>query len=128
MEGVIKDTLAGQLSGVLKDLIVTAYDIERRTPYLFKSWKARGLELKPTETGRGYDFKLEDIARATSAAPTYFSPAKIKSTSGVEFAMVDGGVFANNPAMAAYVAARRIYPKADEYLVVSIGTGSLVHP
>jgi hypothetical protein len=40
--------------------------------------------------------------------------------------MVDGGVFANNPAMCAYVAARRIYPDADNYLIVSLGTGALV--
>ena len=42
--------------------------------------------------------------------------------------MIDGGVFANNPAMCTYAAARRLYPKADEYVVVSLGTGNLVKP
>jgi hypothetical protein len=39
------------------------------------------------------------------------------------FVMIDGGVFANNPTMAAVVEARRLY-NPSKYLVVSIGTGS----
>jgi patatin-like phospholipase/acyl hydrolase len=38
--------------------------------------------------------------------------------------LVDGGVFANNPTACALVEARTTLP-ADEYLVVSLGTGSL---
>jgi hypothetical protein len=36
---------------------------------------------------------------------------------------VDGGVFVNNPAMAAYVEARALYPDFAKYVVVSVGTG-----
>ena len=36
--------------------------------------------------------------------------------------MVDGGVFANNPAMCAYVEAIKLYGLQD-ILVVSLGTG-----
>lgn len=113
------------LSSVSSDLLITAYEMESRKPKLFKSWRARGLE---TPTPKDDDFPLVSVTRATSAAPTYFQPAHIKNESGKLFTMVDGGVYANNPAMCAFVAARRLYPMADNYLVVSLGTGSLIHP
>lgn len=39
-----------------------------------------------------WDFYLKDIARATTAAPTYFDPAVVQD----EFVFLDGGLFANN--------------------------------
>lgn len=118
--------LGGRLSDVtVADLLVPAYEIERRDPFFFKSWKAHGRQLDPGEKPASFDFALADVARATSAAPTYFEPAKIRSASGDSHALVDGGVFANNPAMCAYAAARKLYPSADDFLVVSIGTGQL---
>ena len=44
---------------------------------------------------------MRDVARATSAAPTYFEPARLPGNP--PYALVDGGVFANNPGMCAYV-------------------------
>ena len=43
-------------------------------PLFFRSWQARGV-LPGGKAADRYDFKLADIARATSAAPTYFPPA-----------------------------------------------------
>jgi patatin-like phospholipase/acyl hydrolase len=40
-----------------------------------------------------------------------------------DYALVDGGVFVNNPSMAAYVEARLLYPSASRVVVVSVGTG-----
>lgn len=128
LEKVVAKALLGNLSSVSKDLLVTTYDIENRIPFLFKSWKARGVELSENELAGNYDFKLQDVARATSAAPTYFTPAQIVNSSGTKYAMIDGGVYANDPAMCAYIAAKRIYPLADEYLIVSLGTGATVKP
>ena len=96
-----------------------------RMPFLFKSWKARGTLLDSGDVREALDFRLLDVARATSAAPTYFPPAKIESHNGDVYWMVDGGVFANNPAMCALVSARRIFPGVKRCLVVSLGTGSL---
>jgi predicted acylesterase/phospholipase RssA len=123
LEKALQDVFGTKnLSEVPIDLLVTAYEMEARQPRLFKSWRARGLEtLKP----RDDDFSLVSLTRATSAAPTYFPPAHIKNASGHTFTMVDGGVFANNPAMCAYVAARRLYPHAENFLIVSLGTGAL---
>ncbi len=73
---------------------------------------------------------MRQVARATSAAPTYFEPAKLEGEGPADYyALVDGGVFANNPAMCAYVEARRILEAegaaASDVLVVSLGTGQL---
>jgi len=99
-----------------------------RAPYFFKSWRAWNSGLDPDGDPKEWDFLLRDVARATSAAPTYFPPALIKSQSNREYGMIDGGVFANNPAMTAWVAARRMYPDAEGFLVLSLGTGSLERP
>ena len=99
-----------------------------RMPYFFKSWKARGIDLDPGETAEQHNFALRSIARATSAAPTYFPPALIANARGEQYGMIDGGVFANNPSMCALVAAYKLYPDAEDFIVVSLGTGSLERP
>lgn len=90
-------------------------------PMFFRSWQARGI-LLAGETQDKYDFKLADVARATSAAPTYFPPAAIHNRAGQTFMMIDGGVFANNPTISAMVEAYRLYHSTD-FLIVSLGTG-----
>jgi hypothetical protein len=99
-----------------------------RAPYLFKSWKAKGSNIDPGDKPAELDFRLKDIARATSAAPTYFPPALIQNRAGQRFGMIDGGVFANNPAMCALVSAYKLFPRAKGFMVVSLGTGSLERP
>lgn len=107
-------------------VLITAYEIERRFPFFFKSRHAQD----PARVG--YNFLMKKAARATSAAPTYFPPLKLEAepgdTTADYYALVDGGVFANNPAMCAYVEARKMFPKADEFLMVSLGTGELTRP
>ena len=108
---------ATRLSETLADVFITAYEIERRTLFFFRSSRARE---DPTQ-----DFTLVDAARATAAAPTYFEPARVRDVAGAQsWALVDGGVFATNPAMVAYaeLAAAGRGPQID--LVVSLGTGS----
>ena len=91
-------------------------------PMFFRSWEARGvLTGKPPDK---YNFKLAEIARATSAAPTYFPPATIHNRAGQAFTMIDGGVFANNPTICAMVEAYHLYHSTD-FLIVSLGTGSV---
>jgi hypothetical protein len=97
-------------------------------PFLFKSWKARGTLLDPGDDKLALDFRLRDIARATSAAPTYFPSAHIQNRKGDAFWMADGGLFANNPAMCALTSARKIFPGAERFLLVSLGTGQREDP
>ncbi|MCU0389696.1 MAG: patatin-like phospholipase family protein [Thermoflexibacter sp.] len=77
-----------------------------------------------------YDFYLREVARATSAAPTYFEVALATSLSGVSYPLIDGGVFANNPALCAFAEATQYFSKEDDKLtasemfIFSIGTGA----
>jgi len=92
-------------------------------PMFFRSWQARGLLLGEDAKSDEYDFKLESIARATSAAPTFFPPATIVNRAGQSFTMIDGGVFANNPTICAMVEAYHLY-HSKNFTVISVGTGT----
>ena len=111
-----------RLKDALTELPISSYEIERRVPFIFKSAKAKNPE------DSGYDFPMWQVARATSAAPTYFEPFKIVTAdhSGY-YALVDGGIFANNPAMCALAEAKAMYPDG-EFLVASLGTGEYTQP
>lgn len=118
-----------RLSQALKPCLISSYDIEKRQAKFFTSSDA--IEKKG-------DFEFRAVARATSAAPTYFEPAKVESTTKDIFPLIDGGVFANNPALCAYAEARTTkfsevlrdkekpdYPTASQMIIVSIGTGTV---
>ena len=100
------------LAAATTRVLVPAYDIERRRPALFKSWRPEAATVL-----------MRDVARATSAAPTYFPPASLQGRDGSGAAhLIDGGIFANNPALCALAEAGRLAPGAG-VLLVSLGTG-----
>jgi uncharacterized protein len=121
-----------QLREFIKPSLITTYDMNARKVKFFTSQDAdASLE----------NFYVRDVCRATSAAPTYFEPAKIKSIYGQEFTLIDGGVFANNPGLCAYAEARKVpfcqilqdpekpdFPKISDMILVSIGTGTVIKP
>ena len=106
------------LSDSLKPVVIPSYEIESRTPYFFKTSKAKE---NPQD-----NFRMRQVARATSAAPTYFAPCRldIPGQDGY-YALIDGGVFANNPTMCAFAEAKKFSSPEDDFLVVSLGTGEL---
>lgn len=125
IESVLRKYFAEtRLKEALTEVLITAYDTESRDSWFFKSIKAKDHNHPEA------DFLMRDVARATSAAPTYFSPAKLKSHTMVDYySLIDGGVFANNPAMCAYVEAINRYREIPEdILVLSLGTGELTRP
>jgi patatin-like phospholipase/acyl hydrolase len=103
-----------QFQTALTPLLISSYDLQGQLPFFFKSHR---IAADPT-----YNWKVTDIARATSAAPTFFPPLHL-TRDNKDYALVDGGVFVNNPSMAAYAEARRLYPDAAQIIVVSVGTG-----
>lgn len=122
-----------ELKELIKPCVITSYDIENRRAKLFNA-----VDAKKQSTD---NFLVKDICRATSAAPTYFKPAKIKSKYGQDFCLIDGGMFANNPALCAYAEARKLsfaeifkthqkpnHPKANDMIIVSLGTGAESKP
>lgn len=67
---------------------------------------------------------MRQVALATSSAPTYFAPAVFGDLGGgPEHGYIDGGIIANNPALCAVTEARRLFPEANDVVVVSLGTG-----
>ena len=106
------------LSEALTDVLIAAYETEQRFPFFFK--RAKALE------DPAHDFPVREVAYATAAAPTYFEPGKLEvDDPAVDyFSLIDGGVYAANPAMCAYAEARRHQPER-EIMVVSLGTGEL---
>jgi uncharacterized protein len=69
-------------------LVIPAFYPKLNDVYLFKTPHHKRLQ-------NDYREQVADIARATSAAPSYFSPYEAEN--GVQ--LVDGGVWANNPVM-----------------------------
>jgi uncharacterized protein len=110
LDRVLERFLGGKrLSATRPDLIVPTYDTAAPGPYFFKTTDARA---NPVD-----DAPLAEVARATSAAPTYFEPLERAPQ-----ALLDGGVFAVNPGMTAFAEALRMQPEA-EIVLMSLGTG-----
>ena len=118
----------------LREVFITSYDIELRAPVFFTSKPGKqvidSLVFRKICTG----FTMKQAAMATSAAPAYFEPYQVPSAHRTErgfYSLVDGGVFANNPASLALMEAIIDSKKAgtplrlEDILVVSLGTGSL---
>lgn len=117
LEAYFGDTM---LSQALTNVVVPSYEIERRHPFFFKSYYARDKKKD------GYDFPMKLVAKATSAAPTYFEPAKLDIPGKSDYyALVDGGIVANNPSMCALVEAIQLFPRKtfEDMFIVSLGTG-----
>jgi patatin-like phospholipase/acyl hydrolase len=105
-----------KLSQLLKPCLISAYDIQRRQGHFFNQVDA----IKKS----GWDYFVKDIARATSAAPVYFECSNIESTTGINYPLIDGGVFVNNPALCAYAEVHHKYKvPAKEMAILSLGTG-----
>jgi len=79
-------------------ILLTAYDLERRNALLLRN---------------DDDMSMVDAAHGSAAAPSYFEPARVG-----DLTLVDGGVFATNPAMCAYADAGGAVE-----LLVSLGSG-----
>jgi patatin-like phospholipase/acyl hydrolase len=127
-----------RLSQALTDVLIPSYDIQTHEPFFFKSFQPRprtgprprdSAVKSPTPSAPSpptYDYPMALVARSTSAAPTYFEPEHVRALPGPppDYALVDGGTFANNPSLCAYAEALRNHPDAD-VLVISLGTGRL---
>lgn len=89
MSGYFKEV---KLSEVLTDtnVVVTAVNRLNNEDVIFRSLAAI--------FDRNLDFYMRDIARATSAAPTFFPSAEIKNIGASQrYSLIDGGVGLNNP-------------------------------
>ena len=108
-----------RLHEALTYVAVPAYDIEDRRRLWFDSFDSVGAVLT-----------MKDVVRGATAAPTYLPPSKFAVDQTVSpkgyFALVDGALFANNPAPEALDMARKLVPADGDQslLLLSIGTGA----
>lgn len=116
----------------VKPCLITAYNITKEQSQFFTRCSAKNNARK--------NFRIWEVARATSAAPSFFRPARLLSEYGECHTMIDGGVIANNPALCAYTeviksdfshlsgweSGDRI--TADDIIMVSLGTGIKTQP
>ncbi len=122
IEGILRDVLGdAQLASVPNRILVPTYatelpraarqsDVPEAGSYFFKSWT-------------GPNAYLHDVARCTSAAPTYFPPHRFTNLAGEAGCYTDGGTFADSPGMCAYAEAMRLWP-GEELSLIAIGTGT----
>ena len=99
-----------RLKDALAEVLITSYDLEARDSWFLARHKAR-------EDSAVNDFPMVDVARATSAAPTYFRPERLSDNPPT--AMIDGGVHSNNPAMCAWVETVKLYGEQDILVALS---------
>jgi predicted acylesterase/phospholipase RssA len=101
-------------------VIVPTYDVAAAAPHFFKSSREVDAEIP-----------MWRIARATTAAPTFFEPYQIETREATH-ALIDGGMVANNPAMCALAEVTNHienYALVDGFrkpiMIVSLGSGRL---
>jgi patatin-like phospholipase/acyl hydrolase len=106
-----------RISDALRPVVITAMDMQTRLPVTFSSTAA--------QRDPGKDLLMRDALRATTAAPTYFPPLRMDWDGVEDRILIDGGVFAKNPALIGYVAGLQEAPdiSRQDIIVVSLGTG-----
>jgi patatin-like phospholipase/acyl hydrolase len=125
LEGFLEQILGDATTEkALTNLVMPTYDITGRRA-VFMAGGPTYKQQAPDEPW----YLMRESARATSAAPTYFEPARIGigGTTGT-LSLVDGGVFANDPGMCALVEAIKFGWPLDQIEMLSIGTGSQNRP
>ncbi len=125
-----------RLRDALTNVVITAYDVRNRvTAYLRGGPNINDLdyskdendEATPPFTHANYFFR--DAARATSAAPTFFEPEPVSDLRSKKVrTLIDGGVFANQPAVCGLAQAIALEWPANTVSMLSLGTGYHVRP
>ncbi|HMS53080.1 MAG TPA: patatin-like phospholipase family protein, partial [Chitinophagales bacterium] len=137
-ETILKDFLGDKTNAdMLRPFIVTAFETARAESVFFSN----RMKQKATTVQREraiepfWKFYMRDIVRSTAAAPTYLPPACISpiENPSYKYSLIDGGVFANNPAMCAVIEAMKTpfaandnaqAPKPNQLVLISLGTSS----
>ncbi len=121
LENVFGSTTLGNLRN---NVLISTFDLHDGDKGCWKAKFFHNFDTRPGETDTDKRMRASDVALYTSAAPTFFP-----SVDGY----IDGGVVAQNPALAAVAQARdpRYYPRRDsnepvdldDVVLLSIGAG-----
>ena len=132
IKAVFTDVLKNfRMLDCLNDIMICSYDLNNNVPLFFKSRAAKA--------NAAQNALLYDISRATSAGPSYLPSYEFVYPNDAENPnrnCIDGGVYVNNPSMAAFVEFSKYHhdylPSAPadididykDVFVLSLGTGS----
>lgn len=106
---VFNTTRLGEIS---KPLLIPATDIGNGNVHVLKSAYCK-------EFTRDTNVLVKDAVLASCSAPAFFDPHRVNT-----YLLSDGGLWANNPALAAVIdAQKRLGVKLEDIEVLSIGTG-----
>lgn len=113
LKSVLNEVLGDKTLGQITiPLLLPATDIGNGGVHVFKSNYS-------SEFTRDSSVLLKDAVLASCSAPTYFDPTTVN-----EYLLADGGLWANNPSLAAVIdAQKRLGIKIEDIRVLSIGTG-----
>ncbi|HKM05477.1 MAG TPA: patatin-like phospholipase family protein [Sphaerochaeta sp.] len=113
LERYLKQTFGNiPLSEAVVPLLLMTYDVANGRPF-------------PLTTRDSHEFLFWEAGRATSAAPTYFKPAYLYDRQEETMqTLIDGAIIANNPTLFAYSEAKKLYPNAKKFHILSISTAS----
>jgi len=118
LDNILKNVLGNaKLSQTLAPALVTSYSLDQSLPHVWTTYKAKENPLQ--------NYYLYDVAGSTSCAPTFFPPKVIQTPEGKTLHEVDGGLWANNPELAALPVLKAIGAplSSQDVLIVSLGTG-----
>ncbi len=106
---VFQDKRMGEIG---KPLLLPATDIGNGCVHVLKSGYSK-------EFTRDNDVLIVDAVMASCSAPTYFDPHKID-----HYLLADGGLWANNPSLAAVIdAQKRLGIDQGDIQILTVGTG-----
>ncbi len=101
-----------KLGDIKKPLLIPATDIGHGGVHVFKSSYSRSFT-------RDTNVAVKHAVLASCSAPAFFDPVKIDN-----YLLADGGVWANNPALAAVIDAQyRLNVDVKDIRILSLGTG-----
>jgi hypothetical protein len=116
LEEALREIFGEKLLGESRvPLVVPAYNLGENDVYIFKTPHHERLK-------RDHKVAMWSVAMATSAAPTYFPAFRLPSD---HVRLVDGGLWANNPAMVGVTEAVSMFGRSlADLRVLSLGTTS----
>lgn len=113
MKGKLGDL---RMKDLLAPVILTTYDIDNDEPFIFSG-------LNKEHQG----LKVLDGVLGTSIMPSYMPPKNFTDHNNKKRGLIDGGLFATNPALNAYVESCKHMDADEDCMIVSLGTGFVDH-
>lgn len=113
LENVLSEIFQDKrLGDITKPLLIPSTDIGNGCVHVLKSGYSKDFT-------RDNTVMVKDAVLASCSAPTYFDPHRLK-----EYLLADGGLWANNPALAAVIdAQKRLRIDHGNIRILSMGTG-----